>query len=350
MKRKEEFEHVMNKFPDSPRTIVLKTDLLRRGVILTDEARKHAAEFYASQVYRRSFQWNQEHYSAEQEQIPIDFYFNDQTHTQLVLGRPESDPYTLDYLDDQFWITSDGDRLEEVHFPKEASYVGVLTSTGKPMETIAQRMGSDSLLFVPVGSCGYWRQRDRCKFCHYDFDTARARQTDPGYRVALDFQGMYEMVKEALKETGRWRRIMITGGTDPANDFQDEFEANCGIVDAIARAVRESSPERKEAPPIYLIATPLGDDRLRTYKDIGVAAFGTYLETWNPEHFKLVCPGKHKHQGREFFIEQALKAVEVFGEGNSIAGFVAGVEMARPPYGFGDDMERALESTLSGYE
>jgi hypothetical protein len=217
------------------------------------------------------------------------------------------------------------------------------------METIGQRMGSDSLLFVPVGSCGYWRQRDRCKFCHYDFDTARARKIDPGYRVALDFQGMYEMVKEALKETGRWRRIMITGGSDPTNNYQDEFDANCRIVDAIARAVRESSPGRQAAPPIYLIATPMDEGRLKVYKEAGVAAFGIYLETWNPEHFKLVCPGKHKYQGREFFLEQALKAVDIFGEGNAIAGFVAGVEMAQPPYGFGD-MERALESTLSGYE
>jgi len=350
MRRREEFEYVMNKFPDSPRSIVLKTDLLRRGVILTDEARRRAADFYASEVARRSFQWNQEFHQAEHEQIPIDFYFNDQTHTQLVLGRPENDPYTLDYLDGGFFITSDGDRMEEVHFPKEANYVGVETSSHQRMEAIGQRMGSDSLMFIPVESCGYWRERDRCKFCHYDFDTAHARQIDPSYRVELDFQGMYEMTKEALKETGRWRRIMITGGSNPGDgDYREEFEANCRIVDAIARAVRESSPERSAGPPIYLIATPMDDGRLKAYKDAGVSAFGFYLETWDPEHFKLVCPGKHKYQGREFFIEQAIKAVDIFGAGNVIAGFVAGVEMAQPPYGFGD-MERALESTLAGYE
>ncbi|MAG29864.1 MAG: hypothetical protein CL908_03100 [Deltaproteobacteria bacterium] len=350
MKRREEFDYVMNKFPDSPRSIVLKTDLLRRGVLMTDEAKRRAADFYASQVTRRSFQWNQENHQTKHETIPIDFYFNDQTHTQLVLGRPENDPYTLDYLEGCFWITSDGERMEEVHFPREGKYVGVMTSTGKPMETVAQRMGSDSLLFVPVGSCGYWRDRDRCKFCHYDFDTARARQADPSYRVELDFQGMYEMTKEALQETGRWRRIMITGGSNPGDDnYQQEFEDNCQIVDAIARAVRETSPEREAGPPIYLIATPQDDVRLEAYKEAGVSAFGFYLETWNAEHFERVCPGKQKYQGRQFFLDQAIKAVDIFGEGNAIAGFVAGIEMAQPPYGFGD-MERALESTLGGYE
>lgn len=349
MRRREEFEYVMNKFPDSPRTIVLKTDLLRRGVILSDEARRRAADFYASEVSRRSFQWNQQVHQPEHEQIPIDFYFNDQTHTQLILGRPENDPYTLDYLDEQFWITSDGERMEQVHFPREARYVGAMTSSGKRMETIGQRMGSDSLIFVPIESCGYWRMRDRCQFCHYDFDTARAQQLDPSYRAELDFQGMYETVREALKERGRWRHIMITGGSDPTDNYQEEFDAYCRIVDAIARAVRDSSPERQVVPPIYLVATPQDDARLKAYKASGVAAFGFYLETWDPEHFKLVCPGKHKHQGREFFLEQAFKAVDIFGEGNVIAGFVAGVEMAQPPYGFGD-MERALESTLSGYE
>jgi hypothetical protein len=62
-----------------------------------------------------------------------------------------------------------------------------------------------------------------------------------------------------------------------------------------------------------------------------------------------VCPGKHKYQGREFFLEQAFNAVDIFGEGNVIAGFVAGIEMAKAPNGFGD-MERALDSTLSGYQ
>jgi len=41
--RKEEFEHVMNLFPDSPRSIMLKTDLLRRGVVVTDDARRRCA-------------------------------------------------------------------------------------------------------------------------------------------------------------------------------------------------------------------------------------------------------------------------------------------------------------------
>ena len=349
MKRREEFEYVMNKYPDSPRTFVLKTDLLRRGVIPTGEAVKQAQDIYTSKVSRLVFPWNQQDYKQEHASIPIDFYFDDLTHVQFALGRPENGPYTLDYIDERFWITSDDEKMEEVYFPEEPRFVTVRTSGGAEMGLIAHRMGSDGFFFIPFGHCGYWADKNQCLFCHYNFDISRGRKIDPNFRVSLDLQGIYETTKEALKERGRWRRIMITGGSEPQDNYERESEVYYQVVEAVAKAVRESCPGREDPPPIYLIATPFAEEQLIALKQAGVSAFGFYLETWDPEQFKLVCPGKHKHIGRERIIEMAMKGVDIFGEGNAMAGFVVGTEMAPPPYGF-PDMEEALESSLSGYE
>ena len=339
----------MNKYPDSPQTFVLKTDLLRRGAILTEEAGKRIEELYVTNGRWGAFHWSPELYQQEHAQIAADFYFNDLTHVHLVIGRPERDPYSLDYIEGEFWITSDGEKMEEIHFPQEPKYCGVTTSTGISMEHLVHRMGSDGLLLVPFEHCVYWENKNQCLFCDYDFNWKRAKKIDPQSRIQLDFQGIYEATKEALKERGRWRRILITGGSDPNRNYEREFEAYCKVVESIARAVKESCPDRGDPPPIYLVASPIGEVQLIAYKDAGVSAFGTYFETWDPEHFKLGCPGKQKFMGRDHFLDMALKAVDIFGEGNSIAGFVVGAEMAPPPYGF-SDMEEALDSTLSGYE
>jgi len=43
-----------------------------------------------------------------------------------------------------------------------------------------------------------------------------------------------------------------------------------------------------------------------------------------------------------------LDGIDIFGPGNVACGFVIGVEMAPPPYGF-EDVEDALASSLEGY-
>ena len=82
----------------------------------------------------------------------------------------------------------------------------------------------------------------------------------------------------------------------------------------------------------------------------GATGFGCYVEVWDKEKFKNSCPGKAAILGWDTMLERSLKALKIFGRGNVSYGFVPGLEMAPEPYGFGGDMEAALDSTLSGYE
>jgi hypothetical protein len=93
------------------------------------------------------------------------------------------------------------------------------------------------------------------------------------------------------------------------------------------------------------------EEQLRELFDAGLRAFGCYFEIWDREKFKKVCPGKEKYIGYDEFLERTLKTVEIFGEGNVLAGFVPGCEMAPPPYGFGaDNLDEAVSSTLEGFK
>ena len=102
---KEEFEKISEKYPSLPQTLVLKTDLIRRGVAFTDRAfeeirdprrYEHASRilflYHKVQDARRGFE------------VPMCFAFNDGTHWMIQFGPPESEPYTVDFFDDKFWL------------------------------------------------------------------------------------------------------------------------------------------------------------------------------------------------------------------------------------------------------
>ena len=151
----------------------------------------------------------------------------------------------------------------------------------------------------------------------------------------------------ALKEKGRWRHFLITGGSDPRDDFWSEFEYALSLVEGIMKAGKEAGMDRV---PHYIVGSAFKKEWLKKIRDAGCEAYGIYIEIWDKEKFKLMCPGKQNYLEYDNMVERALDAVEIFGEGNVFAGFVPGVEMAPEPYGFGDDTDTAVNSTLEGFD
>jgi hypothetical protein len=167
-----------------------------------------------------------------------------------------------------------------------------------------------------------------------------------GWKVRLNADDVYDLWSEALKEKGRWQHVLITGGSNPKDNFSREINQVVDIVTAIRKA---GEPYEPYNIPVNVIATPYTEDGYKAVKDAGAEAFGCYYETWKREQWELVCPGKAKAIGYDPYIERTLNAVKIFGEGNVTAGFVPGVEMAPPPYGFAE-VDEAVNSSLEGYD
>ncbi|MBW1711838.1 MAG: radical SAM protein, partial [Deltaproteobacteria bacterium] len=85
--------------------------------------------------------------------------------------------------------------------------------------------------------------------------------------------------------------------------------------------------------PIVLIVEPGSREDMKRLYEAGVSSYNPNYEVWDPELFKILCPGKEKFIGREEWIRRSVEAVDIFGAGSVSPNFVAGVEMAQP-WGF----------------
>lgn len=213
------------------------------------------------------------------------------------------------------------------------------------MESVASAR-PQRLDFTPYRHCCFWDTGDQCKYCGYYTDLREAREAGSG-RLArvLDPEDVYETVREALKEPGRFSQVFLTSGTDYSGPRPFENEVNRYIT--TLQAIGRNFTSRRF--PSQLMAPAYSKEQLkRIYDETGVVSYCADIEVWDERLFKWICPGKEKWLGRDYWIRSALDAVDIFGWGNVYSCIVAGVETARP-YGF-ENLEDALRSNFEACE
>ena len=343
---REEFNIVAESHPNAPRNIILKTDALRRGVTFSREAMEKLQDPINYDLsISIEFQWHMVDQTTKY-LIPYIYYLSDGTFIGTRVAPPEDDPYLIELADDKFFICwPDGEAIEEIFFLGPYQHAGKALSSGVKCEMVAQS-GWRTFYFVPVHHCSYWNTNDECRFCDLDYFAKHMMKMGRGFKTRQTPDDIYEATCEVLKDESRYQHCFSNSGSDPRDNYAWDFQYNLEIISAINRAAKDVLGI--ERFPIYLVMAPQPKNKLRELYDAGVCAFGNYLETWDTEQFKLTCPGKAKFLGRNEFIKRMLDGVDIFGPGNVACGFVIGVEMAPPPYGF-EDVEDALASSLEGY-
>lgn len=348
MSKDEEWDYVQNKYPFVPPSFIAKINYMRKGVSPTKKAVQKMQDPYYAKGPRILFQWHHEDFT-EAYAVPVTMKLNDGTTIMQMIAPPDlGDPYVIDVIDDKFHILSGERIVEEIDFHKAPNFEveGKTTREGVPLTHIGWLTGSSCMLIIPNSHCRYWNEDMQCRFCDMDYNTRQAMKMGRGWKVRLSGDDVYDLISEALKEKGRWMHLLVTGGSNPTNEFSREINQEIEIIQAIKKA---GEPYKPYDIPAYLIATPYEEDDYKKLKDAGLDAFGCYYETWTREHFERVCPGKAKYIGYDTYHKRTLNAVKVFGEGNVGAGFTVGVEMAPPPYGFAE-VDEAVNSTLEGYD
>ena len=345
MGRKEEFEMVCAKYPEAPKNLVLKADLCRRGVNFTEKALEMVQDTRYEHNPYRVFQFHGKDH-VEDFKIPILFHFNDGTLVINILSPPEKDPYTVDFVDDKFWIVSDGEQLAEINFTERPQFYDKRTKSGKLMSSLCANGAPHLMYFCPSGHCHYWNDDLQCKFCDMDYNTRLQFKMGREYYTKPAAEDYYDIVCELMQEKGRWKQCFMTGGSDPRNNFENEIESLINLLKIMKQAAKDAGDGHF---PINGIVSHLESEQLQRLKDAGLDGAGLYLEVWDREHFKLICPGKEKTIGYDQCVERTLKAVDIFGRGNVSVGWVIGVEMAPSPYGF-EDVDEAVNSALEGYK
>lgn len=143
----------------------------------------------------------------------------------------------------------------------------------------------------------------------------------------LELGDIYETVKTALKEKGRFSSLTMTGGTYLSGDklFQDEVDYYVAIFKKIAPLFKTHKF------PSQLISVAYDKEQLKQiYSETGLMSFTADIEVLDEKLFKWICPGKSKTVGYGRWKERLFEAREIFGMGYVNTGIVGGVELAHP--------------------
>ncbi len=344
-------EEYVAKYPDTPREVILKADLLSLGHWFTDAALAATAGSLVKsyRLFSYDLMTMGEMKRQESRRVPEDF---------VILGgryglRPvavqttnaASSPYVVDVVDGRLVLTADGEVICNVRFPQAPKYY----DHSFPDGTAYHEIIAFGAFVTAFRTCQYWGPKEECRFCDINENARQMKQsqaftfTAPVKRV--DYVGE---VSKAIGDEIAQREgypashyYIITGGTilerlhgKSENEFYAEY----------VEAIRGSGPRRH----VELQTNAKTREELRGFQARGLNGHHANMEVWDQRLFEWMNPGKNRRIGYDEWVKRMLDSVEVFGEGNVNPNFVAGIEMSQP-YGF-KTVEEAVRSTTQGLE
>jgi hypothetical protein len=331
---------VVEKYPDVSPLVILKTDLQRRSVRYTERAlatvdpKKH-------QVHLNSWFID---LADQTTRFPVSLLLRDGTVALTGPLAHAENPYVIDHIDGRTVIVDEGEIVEEVEFWPQHHFYDKFTSSGKPMWMVAGFSRPQRIDFNPYYWCHFWDNGQGCKYC--SIGSAYKKAAKQGNReLRLNAQDVYETVREAIKQPGRYANIVLTGGSIPGDD--NSFEEEVRTYIEILQAIGANFSTRRF--PSQLIASSFNEEQLaRIYEQTGLSTWTTDSEVLDEEKFNWICPGKASRVGFKEWRRRLIASVGIFGRGHVLTGIVSGVELA-PPNGFAME-EEGLAATLDSAE
>jgi len=312
--------------------VILKTDVQRRGAVLTERARRAIRPEKDSTLYRGiNLESNAD--------IPWGFLLRDGTSVLCTIEAEDPDrfertrePYTIDYVDGKHVLADEGKALEAITWIPTPAYTWKKTRKGTPMwqVLIARPQRMDINLYQ---TCDFWKDGGMgCRFC---VAGATMKATKHDKAEIPDLDDIEDAVREALKQPGRYRSVFLCSGTILTGAEPQDDEVNLYIE--MLQRVGKYFTERKVMSQI--VATAFTEKQLRRLHDeTMLCGYTADLEVLDEELFSWICPGKAKHIGYREWRERLYRAADIFGPGRVSSGVVSGVEMAQP-HGFSDEDE-----------
>lgn len=237
----------------------------------------------------------------------------------VVGGFLDSSPYYLDQINGEYWVFRNDVALAQVELMKDPNFYKHKTSNGIPMHKIGLLHCPMTFATTLLQTCDFWVDERRCKFCGIEL-TLKDRST-------VGFKNSKSLVETILlaKELDGISNIVFTSGVSP-----DEEKA--------LRKYAEICSEVKPSTglPIQLQIIPPEDlTWLKRLKESGVDGLGVHIETFDPDVFESVTPGKARI-GLDKYVETWREAVNVFGRWQ-VSTYVL--------VGLGERLETIIEGT-----
>jgi len=333
------FTEVVQKYPELPRLVILKTDVQRRGVHYTASALSALDPDVHSITGTHIFGTRDGKIDARPESLLL----RDGTSIITTPTPLDQHPYVVDLLDGRPFLLDDGKPLEEVDYWPRPDFYAKTTASGVPMKNIVSSRPQRLNIF-PYRYCTFWNNGKGCAFCDIVCQMKKGKN-ELGIPPRLEAAEVAEVVGEALKEPGRFSAVFLTSGSITAGvqPFDDEVDYYIEILHEVGKHF--TTPKY----PSQLIATAFTKAQLeRLYHKTGLMSYTADIEVLDEGLFNRYCPGKAEWIGYREWKRRLVDAVEIFGRGRVSTAIVAGIELAKP-HGFTSEDE-ALAHVLDEAE
>ncbi len=340
-KREEDLETVIEKYPDVSPFVILKTDVQRRGYILSKEAEKRLDPsihlVHSHGVFGDSEAGAPNGLVLRDGTLIVGSYADALDVNSKVL-----DPYVIDVRDDKLVITDEDRVYEEVEYWRKPDFFDKTTSKGTPMWQILGNRPQRLDLNLNQ-HCHFWDEAGGgCKYC--TIGAVQADRKKKNISLLLDEDEVVESFREALKQEGRFITVCATAGTILTGKEVLDDE-----VDLYVRVLNKLLPLfETDHIHLQLVGTAYNKKQLERLKEAGLIAYTSDLEVLNDRLFQWICPGKAKYIGYEEWKHRLYDAVDVFGKGSVNTGIIGGIELSQP-HGYQTEAE-ALKNDLAEAE
>jgi hypothetical protein len=336
--KKYSLEKYFDKYPDVPKEVIVKEDVLRLGVYFTDAALEESSKYTTKSYYLFSYDQTDVADMKRKEflKAPEEFKFKDgpygflPSNNKTCMDKEKNTPYKIDFIDGTMRMFWENNYLADVELRKQPPYYRHKLPDGTPYSDVAAAVFWGYLTFCTIlRSCQYWGMKEECLFCDINTNARKQSKTGRPFMIHKKIEDVLTVMDTIFNKEREPinHSLLLTGGSVVRPLHRKK---NVDFYAEYVRAIREKIGYRWT---IHLQTTALTKAECRVLRDAGVDAHHANIEVWDKEKFEVLCPGKTKFVGRDEWIKRVCDSVEVFGEGNVCPTFVSGIEMARP-HGF----------------
>lgn len=331
-------------FPAIPRSIAIKSDVLREGIRHTpDLETAGAASFPHTLIWNPKHAWNPQAGAGEAELLTVPWKFDLLDGTPVVVRFSDRSPYEIRRANGGYSLLRDGEEIESVGFEPRADWLFKSTSSGALMASVLLSWTREALLGCALRYCEYAKTGDQCTYCCLDGSLKEYQHHGLEYDLVVKPENAAETYRAAFEEVGRIRNVDFTGGS--LVNTAKECDRYVALYSALSR-VRDEL--RAETEFCACITPPPDRDAIRRLKDAGIDFVGPNMDCWEERLWPVVVPGKHKYVGRQAWLDAILTSLEVFGDGHVYTVLVVGPEMVKR-WGF-ESEGQGLESWRRCFE
>jgi hypothetical protein len=344
-----EIETLAERNSDIPIEVIVKEDLLRRGISWSPEALAVAAEYKQKAYFIFSFDMvpisgmeNKENLKAPEEVRLTGGPYNFRPVVVSVRLNPDS-PYRVEPEGNSLMLKLAGDAVACVELQKTPEYYGKKLSNGRQIMEVAPTIEWGYLIYLTMfRQCQYPADGEGCLYCDINENYRQQKNAGRPYAPVKSVEEVIEALDIIASMDCGGKAYTVTGGSITGTlEGKSEIDFYVRYPEAIER--------RRPGRWISKMAIQaLPKDDVKRLKDAGVQIYHPNFEIWDARLFEKYCPGKARHIGRDEWIRRILDAADIFGPENVIPNFVAGVEMAAPA-GF-ETIDEAIASTSEGLE